>query len=99
MNRPCFRYQFVESVEPEEIELALVMALFGVEALHGEAAARLDARHAFDVMKRSCVIDAATPIGQDFNRLFLGFVRRELMSDEFTVMRIEVPVEESSVAA
>ena len=89
MNRPCFRYQFVESVEPEEIELALVMALFGVEALHGEAAARLDARHAFDADKRSCVIDDATPVGHDFNRLFVGFVRREVTAEQFTVSRID----------
>jgi hypothetical protein len=56
--------------------------------LHGESQARLDIGHAFDPLKRACVIDATTVVGRDFNRLFLGFISREFGAASFKVERV-----------
>jgi hypothetical protein len=37
----------------------------------------------------ACVFDAGTPVGRDFNRLFIGFIRREFGEDAFRVERVE----------
>lgn len=92
MMREVYRYRFNDSVLPEDVEAALVLAIFGVEALHGEAQARLDARHVFDPSIRSCVIDASTVVGRHLNRLFAGYLSRELDADQFTVKRFEATV-------
>ncbi len=64
---------------------SLLLARFAVESLHGEARVLLDASHAFDPDLRACVIDAATQVGRDVNRLFAGFLRREFGPDSFRV--------------
>ncbi len=97
MQDGVYRYRFVDQVPIEEIEDTLVLALLAVEGLHGEAQARLDAAHHFDRQGRACVIDAGSPVGVDFNRLFTQFLRREFGPDSFQVARVEsattVPVE------
>lgn len=89
MSREVYRYSFAAHVPLDEIEATLVLAIMGVESLHGEAQVRLDAAHFFDILRRACVIDAGTPVGRDLNRLFVGFVRREFGVDAFTVERID----------
>jgi hypothetical protein len=86
------RYKFDESVIVEDIEAALLLAIWGCEALHGEAQTRLDASHYLDIDSRACVIDAGTAVGRDFNRLFLSFVRRECGEEAFRVERATPPV-------
>ena len=76
MSAEVYRYHFVPSIAFEEVEASLVLALLATEALHGQAQVRLDAAHAVDVEKRSCVIDAGTAVGRDLNRMFAGFVTR-----------------------
>jgi hypothetical protein len=88
MTRELYRYTCSAAVPPEEIEASLVLALLAVESLHGEAQTRLDAAHAFDADRRACVIDAGTAVGRDFNRLFVGFLRREFGESAFRVERI-----------
>ncbi len=50
---------------------------------------RLDAGHHFDAEQRACIIDAGTPVGRDFNRLFTGFISREFGADAFRVERVQ----------
>ncbi len=88
MNKELYRYTFPPHVPLEEIEATLLLALWGAESLHGETQVRLDAAHFLDRDRRACVIDAATPVGRDVNRLFVGFVQREFGSDAFRVERV-----------
>ncbi len=88
MSAAVYRYQFSPSVPLEEVEASLVLALLAVESLHGEAQVHLDATHSFDSTLRRCVIETGTEVGQDLNRLFTGFLRREFGEDSFQVDRI-----------
>lgn len=86
-----YRYSFAPTVQFEEFEASLVLAVFAVESLHGESQVRLDAGHALDSDKRQIVIDATTQVGRDLNRMFVGFVCREFGADIFYVERVETP--------
>lgn len=88
MSHSLYCYRFAPEVPLEEIEATLLLALFAAESLHGEAQVRLDASHCLDKEQRACTIDAGTPVGQDFNRLFTGFVAREFGADAFQVERV-----------
>lgn len=88
MLKDIYRYIFTADVPMEEIEASLLLAVVATESLHGESQVRLDAAHAIDADKRSCVVDASTAVGRDLNRLFLGFVRREFGEDAFAVERV-----------
>lgn len=83
-----YRYRFAKSVSLEEVESTLLLAIMGTESLHGEAQVRLEAAHFLDKGRRSCVIDAGTPVGRDINRLFVGFVNREFGVDAYSVERV-----------
>jgi hypothetical protein len=89
MTREHYRYVFAPAIPLEEVEASLVLALFAVESLHGEAQAFLDAGHFLDADRRACVIDAGSEVGRDLNRVFTGFLRREFGPDAFTVERID----------
>ena len=84
-----YRYTFSREVDMRDIEAAFVLAVLAAESLHGEARVRLEARHAMDVVRRTCVIDDGHPVGRDLNRLFVKFVGREFGEDAFTVRRVE----------
>jgi hypothetical protein len=88
MTTDLYRYAFDERVPPEDIDAALLLAIWGCEALHGEAPTRLDAAHYLDPDRRACVIDAGTPVGRDLNRLFVGFIGREVGADAFQIERL-----------
>lgn len=94
MTANLYRYTFDESVPIGDIESALLLAIWGCEALHGEAQTRLDVAHYFDPTELACVIDAGTRVGRDFNRLFTGLVRREIGEDAFHVERIQAQPQE-----
>ncbi|MGN6547783.1 MAG: hypothetical protein ACTHK7_22225 [Aureliella sp.] len=83
-----YRYRFSSDLPIEEVEASVVLAILATESLHGESQTRLDAGHYFDAEARSCVIDANTAVGRDFNRLFVGFIRREFGEDAFQVERV-----------
>ena len=99
MSLAVYSYRFEPEVPIVEVEGSLLLAIMGVESLHGESQTRLDAGHYMDVEKRAVVIDAATKVGQDLNRLFVGFLRREFGPDAFTVERLNGPVTSSTPAA
>lgn len=93
MSTEVYHYQFENDVTSDDIEAALLLAIWGCESLCGESQTRMDAAHYFDADERTCVIDARTKVGINFNRLFVGFVSRELGPDAFRVKRIsEMPV-------
>jgi len=87
MSRDVFKYEFRLPVEMTDIESSFLLALLATESLHGEAQVRLEAAHALDANRRTCAIDAGTPVGRDLNRLFVGFLRREFGDDAFRVRR------------
>lgn len=89
--RDVYRYEFAKEVPAVEVETTLVLSIFGVESLHGEAQTRLDVQHAFDAKRRTVVIDAATAAGRDLNRLFIGFMTREFGPGSFRVERVPRP--------
>jgi hypothetical protein len=91
MPTEVYRYSFAENVQMEDVEASLVLAILATESLHGEAQVRLDAAHFLDRDGRACVIDAATEVGHDINRLFIGFLRREFSGNSFTVERSHAP--------
>jgi hypothetical protein len=84
-----YRYQFAENVAVEVIEATLLRTLLTTEYLHGASSVRLDAAHYFDPAQRTCVIDAATPVGADINKLFVGSLQTEFGPDRFSVERVE----------
>lgn len=83
-----YRYVFAAAVDLPDVEATLLLAVLAAEALHGEAAVRLDAGHAFDATRRRCAIDATTAVGRSLNRLFAGFLRHEYGADAFSVERV-----------
>jgi hypothetical protein len=91
MNAEIYRYSFAPSVPFEEVEASLLLAIMAAESLHGQTQVRLDAGHALDAEKRCVVIDAATVVGRDVNRLFAGFISREFGEDVFQVERAAPP--------
>ena len=88
MQRALFKYQFDDSCPMPDVEAAFVLAIFATESIHGESETRLLAEHAMDLDKRTCVVDAGTEVGRDLNRLFVGFLRREMGDDSFHVERV-----------
>jgi hypothetical protein len=83
----AYRYRF-HGLPAAEAEDTLVLAIIAAEALRGESLVRLDARHWFDAKAGACVIDAATRVGRDLNRLFVGLLRHEFGADAFRVDRV-----------
>jgi hypothetical protein len=96
-GRHVFQYTFAPQSRADEIESALVLAIMGIQSLHGETAARLSARHYFDKRRRELVIDDSSQIGHDLNRLFVGFIARDVDTNQFSVRRIEGPMPPANV--
>lgn len=87
MTRNIYRYTFAPDVSLEDVECTLLLAFWGTESLHGETQVRLEVGCLLDKQRRACVIDAGSPAGQDLNRLFIGFIRRELAASAFRLER------------
>jgi len=88
MNREVYRYVINQKIAMHEIEATLDLAVVAVESLHGATCVRLDARYSTDDAKHACVIDTATIVGADLNRIFTGYLRQEFGDDSFKVERI-----------
>jgi hypothetical protein len=84
-----YRYTFAHSVQLNEVEDLLALAVVATESLLGETQCFLDAFHTFDESARQLLIDASTDVGRCLNQIFSGFLRREFGSDGFTVDRLE----------
>lgn len=83
-----YRYEFAPPIAIDEVEATLLLALTAAETLHGASQVRLDAEHAFYPVLRVCVMNAATEVGRDLNKLFAGFLSREFGAGAFRVERI-----------
>jgi hypothetical protein len=89
--KEVYRYRFSPSVVLKDVEASLQLAIVSVEALHGEAQARLDIQYLLDVETRSCVVDASTSAGRDLNKVFAGYLCREFREGSFSVDRMSTP--------
>lgn len=88
MTNNTYRYTLGGDIPMREVQDSLMLAVLAMECIYGSAQARLDLSHEFDPKRRVCVIDAATQVGRDLNRLFTGFLQREFGADSFRVERI-----------
>lgn len=89
MNREHYRYDFDAKLPFQDVEESLLLAVLATECLHGRTQVRLDAYFCLDPSKRTCVVDAATEVGQAIARIFTGFLIREFGEEDFRVERIE----------
>lgn len=80
-----YLFTFPATVEPDELESTLVLALMGAESLHSAADLMLDARRYLDRDARTCRIEAGSPAGHTLARLFTGYLIREFGEDGFQV--------------
>jgi hypothetical protein len=92
MRAAVFRYDFQPEVPLDEVEHTIVLALVATESLHGECNVQLAAPHFLDKDHRACIVDATSAVGVDFNRLLLGFLRREFGSSAFRVQSVDQSV-------
>jgi hypothetical protein len=99
MRAAVFRYDFETNVPMNEVEQTIVLALLATESLHGECNVQLAAPHFLDADHRACIVDATSPIGIDFNRLLLGFLRREFGPLAFRVSAVDQSQQSETVAA
>lgn len=89
MSSQVYRYVLCRPIPFPDVMATLDLALIAVQSLHGAERTRLDARFASDTHRQTLVIDAATPVGQALNQVFVGFVRREFGEDAFRVERVD----------
>ena len=87
MEREVYRYTLDGQVSMLDAEETLLLALLGTESIYGAVRTRLAVAHSMDEAGRAFVIDGATKVGKDFNRLFAGFLSREFGQDSFRVER------------
>ncbi|WP_339749222.1 hypothetical protein [uncultured Rubinisphaera sp.] len=97
MHPEIYRYTFQPHIEFAEVEASLLLSIWSVEALHGEAQVRLDCGHAIDKDERKLVIDASTEVGMDLNRILTGFLQREFEPTDFSIERVTETPEPVSV--
>lgn len=89
MNREVYRYVINRSVGIRRVESLLGTAVVAVESLLGTTPVRLDARYLVDDAMHACVVDATTEVGKALNRVFVGYLSREIGDEAFTVERID----------
>jgi hypothetical protein len=92
MQTVMYRYRFAPTVLFEQFEATLWLALLATTCVHGPAQVGLEAKLAINGTKRSCAIDASTPVGRDLNRRFAELVRARFASDAVTVERLTLEV-------
>ena len=94
MHSELQKYKFKDSVDMEQAEDTLLLAIIAAEALHGRAAVRQEARYIFSEVKRSCVIERRGKISEDIIKLFTGFLIKEFGEESFSViLEVKNPIE------
>jgi hypothetical protein len=89
MRAAVYRYDFKPDVPMDEVEASIVLALMATESLHGECDVQLASPHFLDAARHACIVDATTALGGDFNRVLLGFLRREFGQGAFRVHAVD----------
>ena len=93
MSKRIYRYQFSALVALADVESSILLAEMAIESIHGESDSELDLGYFLHREKRQLIVDATTEVGRDFNRILVGFFRREFTGNDFTVERVdEIPV-------
>jgi hypothetical protein len=92
MVRDGYRYTFDAKTPLSEVRDSLLLAVFSAEGLHGRVKVRLDSAFEIDEKRRTCDVDAATPVGQSIVQIFTGLLVREFGDDAFSVERVETQI-------
>lgn len=74
MLRRVYRFSFEPDVSMDDVQQSLVLATIAIESIYGERALEMDGRFAVRRKRRSCLIDAETPLGCDLAKAFGGFL-------------------------
>lgn len=82
------RYRFVPSVSFESVTASLLLATWGAESLHGDAAG-LAGVYSVDSQARTCEIRVDGAAGHDLSRLFAGYLERQFGDDAFQIERLD----------
>lgn len=85
MNSSVYKFCFDDSVDLDEAELTLHLAIHAAEGLYGESLVRMEAGYRRDDSERSLYIDGASEVGQAVVRVFTAFTTKEFGSTAFTV--------------
>lgn len=81
------KFTFKPDVDLEQAEGTLLLSIIAAEALHGQAAVRLEARYLLSNEKRACVIECRGKVSDDIIKIFTGFLIHEFGEDAFKVVR------------
>ena len=90
MASEAYKFTFSPVVSRQSVGEALITAVFAVECIHGQSAIRLDAAYRLDEEKRTCVVNAGTPVGRDIGLLLAGLLALQFGGDAFAVSRVAV---------
>jgi len=88
VTRTLYRFKFTSSIDITDVEDSLLLSVYATEGVHGTAKVRMDGEFHVDRERRSCVVDATTPVGQMIARVFTGFLVREFGEQSFEVERV-----------
>lgn len=83
-----YRFKFNVDVPAKEIEDHLFWAAFNAESVFGKPRVRLDASFLFDPLKKVCVIDKTTEVGQHIAQVFISLITRAFGDESFKVERL-----------
>lgn len=84
-----YRFQFRADIPSKDIEETLFWSVFDTESVFGKSKVRLDASFYFDRVKKVCVIDKGTDVGQHIAQIFTSHITREFGEGAFSVERID----------
>ena len=79
-------FRFKNDVNLTEIRGCLILAVTACEAIYGESAVRLEAKHSFDPQQRCALIQSDSECGRGLVRVFHDYCLREFGEQ---VIRIE----------
>lgn len=83
-----YRFRFNDSIELDEAESTLHLAILAAEGLFSEALLRVNFSYERDDVQRGLIIDGGNEISQTVVRIFTSFVIKEFGSTAFTVSAI-----------
>lgn len=89
MIREIYKFYFAGCVSMRDVELSLYLAVTAVEAIHGEAAVKLDGRFRLDKRRCVCIIDAETQVGIDIARVLTRFLSQMLDDRHYRIARVD----------
>jgi hypothetical protein len=89
MSHPHYHYRIKGGLPIEIVGELLFLAALAVESLHGRSALRMDGVFRLHKARRTCLINASTPVGRDIARVFTGLLTRLIGERSFKVRLTE----------